>query len=52
MAPLVEKKTLACRTCEFGSVCRFEPVFNRPRAVEGALPALDSPAPDESGGAA
>ena len=50
IAPLVEGKTLACKTCEFGTVCRFEPVFNHPRPLEEALPSLRDVPPDESGG--
>lgn len=38
VAPLVEKRTLACRTCEFAAVCRFDRALNRPRAAERVLP--------------
>ena len=41
VAPLVEGRTLACRTCEYGAVCRFEPVFNRPRVAETTLPRVE-----------
>jgi ATP-dependent helicase/nuclease subunit B len=50
VAPLVENRTLACRTCEFATLCRFEPVFNRPRAAEKALPTLGTAAEAGSGG--
>lgn len=40
VAPLVEGQTLACRSCDFRTVCRFEPLFNRPRPAERALPVL------------
>lgn len=43
IAPLVEHKTLACKTCDFRAVCRFDRAFNRPRAAEAALPTLDTP---------
>lgn len=48
IAPLVEKKVLACGTCDFAALCRFEPVFNRPRVAENALPVLS--AANDSGG--
>ncbi|MBU0616823.1 MAG: PD-(D/E)XK nuclease family protein [Planctomycetes bacterium] len=51
VTPLVENKTLACRTCEFATLCRFEPVFNQPRAPEKSLPVLGQVAADGSGGA-
>ena len=51
VAPLLENKTLACRTCEFATLCRFEPVFNRPRAAEKSLPVLGQVAESDSGGA-
>jgi len=40
IAPLVEKDRLACGTCDFRDVCRFDRAFNRPRAAEAALPQL------------
>ncbi len=40
VAPLVEKRCLACGTCDFRDVCRFDRAFNRPRAAESALPQL------------
>lgn len=45
IAPLVERRTLACRHCDFRSVCRFERAYNRPRAAEVVLPQL--PAGDD-----
>jgi ATP-dependent helicase/nuclease subunit B len=39
-APLVERRTLACTTCPFGAVCRFERALNAVRPVETSLPAL------------
>jgi len=38
IAPLVEKRTLACRHCDFAAVCRFDAFYNRPRAAEVVLP--------------
>jgi ATP-dependent helicase/nuclease subunit B len=52
VAPLVENRTLACRTCEFATLCRFEPMFNRPRAAERSLPVLELDLADDSGGEA
>ncbi|HQL53477.1 MAG TPA: exodeoxyribonuclease V subunit gamma [Phycisphaerae bacterium] len=40
IAPLVEKRTLACRACDFADVCRFDRLYNTPRAAETALPTL------------
>lgn len=40
IAPLVEHRQLACRRCDFASVCRFERAFNRPRAADATLPRL------------
>ncbi|MCK4341754.1 MAG: PD-(D/E)XK nuclease family protein [Phycisphaerae bacterium] len=40
VAPLVEKRILACRLCEFQAVCRFDRAYNRPRAAEQTLPRL------------
>jgi ATP-dependent helicase/nuclease subunit B len=37
-APLLEGRTLACATCDFRRVCRFELCFNRPRRAEDELP--------------
>lgn len=42
VAPLLEKRTLACRHCEYKSVCRFERIANRPRRAERHLPVLDA----------
>ena len=52
VAPLVENRTWACRTCDFATLCRFEPVFNRARLAEESLPLLDQAAADDSGGTA
>ena len=52
VSPLLEKKTLACQKCEFGTLCRFEPIFNRPRVAERSLPTLEQDVADDSGGAA
>ena len=41
IAPLVENKTLACQTCDFKPLCRFEPLWNQARRADVALPALD-----------
>ncbi len=38
VAPLVENRKLACGTCEFAAVCRFDRALNQARAVEQALP--------------
>ncbi|MFQ5806804.1 MAG: PD-(D/E)XK nuclease family protein [Phycisphaerae bacterium] len=51
VAPLLENRTLACRICEFGSLCRFEPIFNRPRVAEKSLPVLGQTGAGRSGGA-
>lgn len=51
IAPLLENKTLACQTCELATLCRFEPVFNRPRRAEKSLPLLPSAATRKPGGA-
>jgi ATP-dependent helicase/nuclease subunit B len=40
-APLVEGHTLACRRCDFQSLCRFDPLINQPRLAERVLPTLD-----------
>jgi ATP-dependent helicase/nuclease subunit B len=40
VAPLLERKTLACQRCDFQPVCRFELMFNRPRVAEESLPVL------------
>ena len=40
-SPLVEKQTLACKWCEFQSLCRFDRTLNDVRAAEAALPRLD-----------
>lgn len=52
VAPLVENNTLACRNCEFGALCRFDPIFNRPRVPETSLPTLGQLAANASGGLA
>jgi ATP-dependent helicase/DNAse subunit B len=43
VAPLVEGRRLACATCAYQSICRFDPAFNRPRAAERVLPVLPTP---------
>jgi ATP-dependent helicase/nuclease subunit B len=50
IAPLLENQTLACRTCEFVTLCRFEREFNRPRVAERSLPALREFVGDDSEG--
>jgi ATP-dependent helicase/nuclease subunit B len=47
VAPLVENRRLACRSCDFQPVCRFDPMYNTPRAAERALPQLSEGGPDE-----
>lgn len=34
VSPLVVDRTLACRECDFAQICRFEPSYNEPRALE------------------
>lgn len=47
VAPLVEGRRLACGTCSYQSICRFDTAFNRPRAAERVLPMLaDAPGDD------
>jgi ATP-dependent helicase/nuclease subunit B len=41
VAPLLENHTLACRSCDFRPVCRFDPMYNTPRPAERALPRLN-----------
>ncbi len=43
VAPLVEGHALACKNCDFRTFCRFEPLLNRARPVERALPVLSPP---------
>ncbi len=50
VAPLVEERTLACRYCDYWSVCRFERVYNRPRVAEAALPHRDPDGASVQGG--
>lgn len=40
-APLLVGRALACGQCPYRPVCRFEPLFNRVRVAERALPQLD-----------
>jgi len=42
VAPLLDGNRLACATCDFATVCRFDWTFNRPRAAEQALPCLSA----------
>lgn len=42
VAPLVEGATLACRACSFQPLCRFDRAYNRPRAADVVLPAIDA----------
>lgn len=44
--PLIEKHTLACNSCEYKRLCRFEPVFNTPRVAEVILPRIGQDARD------
>ncbi|MGE0479171.1 MAG: PD-(D/E)XK nuclease family protein [Phycisphaerae bacterium] len=37
-SPLIEGRKLACRTCEYRAVCRFDRLTNEPRAAETELP--------------
>lgn len=39
-SPLVENRTLACRTCSFKPICRFERPLNTVRAAEKLLPRI------------
>ncbi len=39
-SPLVENRTLACGTCSFRPICRFERPLNAVRAAEALLPRL------------
>ncbi len=41
VAPLVESQCLACKWCDFRSVCRFDRAYNDVRAAEVALPQLE-----------
>jgi ATP-dependent helicase/DNAse subunit B len=47
-------RTLACKRCEFASVCRFDRAYNRPRPAELSLPERPAkprpPAPVRKGG--
>lgn len=43
IAPLLLKRRLACNDCSYRSVCRYEPLMNRPRVAEAALPRLGTP---------
>ncbi len=51
VAPLLENQTLACHHCDFRPLCRFEPIFNRPRVAEKSLPVLGQVTAHDSGGA-
>jgi ATP-dependent helicase/nuclease subunit B len=51
VAPLLETKTLACYHCDFGPLCRFEAIFNRPRLAEKSLPVLAPTGSNEAGSA-
>jgi len=42
VAPLLDGDRLACATCDFATVCRFDWTFNRPRAAERALPCVSA----------
>ena len=50
VAPLYERKTLACRNCVYRTVCRFELDFNRPRVAERTLPTLSQVLAEPAGG--
>ncbi len=41
IAPLIENKTLACQTCDYKPLCRFEPLWNRARRADVTLPSLE-----------
>lgn len=43
--PLIEKRTLACRSCDYQRLCRFEPIFNDARVAEVRLPQINYEAP-------
>jgi ATP-dependent helicase/nuclease subunit B len=47
VAPFLDNRRLACRDCDFGAVCRFDPMYNTPRVAERALPHLPRSEPDE-----
>lgn len=47
VSPLVEARKLACRTCDYRAVCRFDRLTNEPRAAETELPLVGA----EVGGA-
>lgn len=40
VAPLLENRKLACKSCEYLPVCRFDRALNTPRRAEVDLPAL------------
>ncbi len=40
VAPLLEKRRLACCYCEYQTVCRYDPAYNRARRAESVLPKL------------
>jgi ATP-dependent helicase/DNAse subunit B len=41
VAPLVENQTLACQTCQYQTLCRFDRAYNQPQKAEVCLPTLD-----------
>jgi ATP-dependent helicase/DNAse subunit B len=44
VSPLVEDRCRACEWCEFQTVCRFDPAYNRTRSAENDLPQTTSAA--------
>ncbi len=49
VAPLVHRKTLACRYCPYKAICRFERVFGGARAAERHLPLLKDMTVEDEG---
>ncbi|MBU0641192.1 MAG: exodeoxyribonuclease V subunit gamma [Planctomycetes bacterium] len=49
VAPLLQKKRLACQYCEYRPVCRFDRLLNTPRPAEHTLPTLAKAAAPEQG---
>lgn len=51
VSPLVEDRRRACLRCDFQTVCRFDPAYNRTRHAERDLPqATDAHSGDSEGG--
>lgn len=49
IAPLVERRRLACQQCDFQTLCRFDPAYNEPRVAEATLPCLDDDIAEDEG---